>query len=69
MTRMRYATQSDERALAAIDRETWSPRNSPVPLWTEDVNFFSCTEPGDVVVALRPRTRVVTGLAIDDVIG
>jgi ribosomal protein S18 acetylase RimI-like enzyme len=53
MSEVRYATANDERTLAALDRATWSPLNSPVPLWNEDVSFFDSGEPEDVIVAVQ----------------
>jgi ribosomal protein S18 acetylase RimI-like enzyme len=54
----RYAELRDERALARLDRDTWSPLNSPVPLWGEDTNFFANDPPDDVIVA------VVSGIVV-----
>jgi ribosomal protein S18 acetylase RimI-like enzyme len=48
----RYAEEGDERPLARLDRVTWAPSNSPVPLWSEDVNFFASNPPRDVIVAV-----------------
>jgi ribosomal protein S18 acetylase RimI-like enzyme len=53
MILMRSAIANDERALAKIDRATWSHLNSPVPLWSEDANFFSDGVPEDVIVAIE----------------
>ncbi|MFE1591143.1 GNAT family N-acetyltransferase [Nocardia sp. NPDC058705] len=49
---IRTATDSYERALAAIDRSTWSPQVDPGPLWPLDTPFFNeQTSPGNVLVA------------------
>jgi ribosomal protein S18 acetylase RimI-like enzyme len=47
----RPADEEDERALAQLDRVTWSVSNSPVPLWGEDTDFFTSDLPSDVIVA------------------
>ena len=49
--RLRAAVPEDERRLAFLDRTTWSPTNSPVPLWDESVDFFASDPVGDVIVA------------------
>jgi ribosomal protein S18 acetylase RimI-like enzyme len=41
----------DERRLASLDRATWAPENSPIPLWDESVDFFSSDPVEDVIVA------------------
>ncbi len=51
MTTLRRATRDDERRLAALDRATWSPAVAPVPLWSDDVDFFARDAPEDVLVA------------------
>jgi len=51
VTTIRFATEDDERRLAALDRATWSPAVAPVPLWGEDVDFFAREPPEDVLVA------------------
>jgi ribosomal protein S18 acetylase RimI-like enzyme len=48
----RYAEERDERSLAQLDRVTWSTTNSPVPLWSEDANFFATDPARDVTVAV-----------------
>lgn len=48
----RYAEEGDERALAKLDRVTWSASNSPVPLWNEDAQFFATDPPTDSIVAV-----------------
>lgn len=51
--RVRPATPSDERALAAIDHRTWSWDATPVPRWPVETPFFDAgTRPEDVLVAL-----------------
>jgi ribosomal protein S18 acetylase RimI-like enzyme len=51
VTTLRRATRDDERRLAALDRATWSPAVAPVPLWSDDVDFFARDAPEDVLVA------------------
>jgi ribosomal protein S18 acetylase RimI-like enzyme len=51
-TIFRFAQTKDERSLAQLDRVTWSTTNSPVPLWSEDANFFATDPAGDVTVAV-----------------
>lgn len=48
----RYAELRDERTLARLDRDTWSPLNSPVPIWSEDTDFFANDPPDDIIVAV-----------------
>jgi ribosomal protein S18 acetylase RimI-like enzyme len=54
----RAAVPSDERALARLDRVTWSLSNSPVPLWSEDTDFFRTDPPSDVTVAVLDHSIV-----------
>lgn len=50
---VRPATPADERALAIIDRRTWSWAVTPVPLWPVERPFFDAgTRPEDVFVAV-----------------
>jgi ribosomal protein S18 acetylase RimI-like enzyme len=48
----RTARETDERSLAQLDRVTWATSNSPVPLWSEDANFFATDPPKDTIVAV-----------------
>jgi ribosomal protein S18 acetylase RimI-like enzyme len=51
---VRGARLSDEEALAAIDRATWSGLSSPGPAPADDEPFFNeRTDPGDVFVAVE----------------
>jgi ribosomal protein S18 acetylase RimI-like enzyme len=52
----RCADERDERALAHLDQVTWSTSNSPVPLWSDDTNFFASDPPTDVIVAVSDDT-------------
>jgi ribosomal protein S18 acetylase RimI-like enzyme len=54
----RYAELRDERALSRLDRVTWSSSNSPVPLLSEDDDFFGKDTPDDFIVAVRGDTVV-----------
>jgi ribosomal protein S18 acetylase RimI-like enzyme len=58
VTTLRRATRDDERRLAALDRATWSPAVAPVPLWSDDVDFFARDAPEDVLVAELDGTVV-----------
>ncbi|MGD0312035.1 MAG: GNAT family N-acetyltransferase [Acidimicrobiales bacterium] len=49
--RLRRAEPEDERQLAALDRATWSPDNSPAPLWDDSVDFYSSDPVENVIVA------------------
>jgi ribosomal protein S18 acetylase RimI-like enzyme len=54
VARVRAARASDEEALAAIDRATWSWLSSPGPAPGEDQPFFDeRTDPTDVLVAVE----------------
>lgn len=53
MIEIRTATPSDEAALVAIDRATWSPAVTPTPRWDESAGFFGSGSPADVLVAVR----------------
>jgi ribosomal protein S18 acetylase RimI-like enzyme len=49
---IRRADPLDDRALADIDRATWSSLASPAPRWTADRRFFDRgLDPRDVLVA------------------
>jgi ribosomal protein S18 acetylase RimI-like enzyme len=50
--KIRRALLADDRALAAIDQDTWSGRVTPAPRWAEDRPFFAPGDaPADVFVA------------------
>jgi ribosomal protein S18 acetylase RimI-like enzyme len=49
---IRPSTSADERALASLDRRTWSWDVAPLPLWPEERPFFDAgTRPEDVLTA------------------
>lgn len=51
---VRRATGADDAELGRIDHESWSPENSPTPLWDRSRPFFGPqteTSPTDVLVA------------------
>ncbi len=48
----RKALEADERSLTHLDRLTWATSNSPVPLWSEEANFFATDPPDDAIVAI-----------------
>jgi ribosomal protein S18 acetylase RimI-like enzyme len=56
--RLRVASPKDERRLAFLDRTTWSPAHSPIPLWSESVDFFASDSVEDVIVAESNGTPV-----------
>ena len=65
MLEIRYATEDDDAALAALDRETWSPKVSPGPRRAPAEPFFSeRLRPRDVLVATvdgAPAGSIVSG--------
>jgi ribosomal protein S18 acetylase RimI-like enzyme len=58
MIRLRAADPDDDRRLAFLDRATWSPTNSPIPLRGESVDFFSSDPVQNVIVADRDGNPV-----------
>lgn len=56
--RLRAAAPEDERRLAFLDRSTWAPENSPIPLWDESVDFYSSDPVENVIVAERNGTPI-----------
>lgn len=78
---IRSATESDERALAAIDYATWSTQVHPVPLWPLDTLFFNdATSPQNVLLAhednhilgyvkLRPSLMPASGGHVQEING
>jgi ribosomal protein S18 acetylase RimI-like enzyme len=55
---LRVAAPEDERRLAFLDRVTWAPENSPIPLWNESLDFFSSDPAENVIVAESDGTPI-----------
>jgi ribosomal protein S18 acetylase RimI-like enzyme len=65
MLEIRHATEDDDAALAALDRETWSPLVGPGPQRAPGEPFFSeRLRPRDVLVASvdgEPAGSIISG--------